>query len=50
MKTAAPALWKGEFTPSSHITCLVAAARILAAIILSLARGHIRPADEAEHS
>jgi EmrB/QacA subfamily drug resistance transporter len=58
MKAAAPvlmskgmrgnALWKSEFAPSSHITCLVAAACILVAIVLSMARGHIKPADEVE--
>lgn len=54
MKTAAPnliskglrgnVLWKSEFIPSSHITCLAAAVCIIAAVILSMACGDIEPA------
>lgn len=36
-------LWKIAFLPAGHITCAVAAGFAVLAILLSLARGHVRP-------
>lgn len=37
-------LWKSEFLPAAHIACFVGGICVIIAIILSLVRGHVKPA------